>query len=95
MNDFGGLIRGHRLHMERMNMTRVVVHYDEDGEVSFYVEPGVTLLIVDERAPNDRVYEYYDRSTRAEVDAVLGDSKIGKRFDGSPAAKKLGQVGPN
>jgi hypothetical protein len=76
-------------------MNRVVVHYDEAGEVSFYVEPGSTLLIVDERAPDDRVYEHYDRSTKAEVDAVLGDSKIGNRFDGSAAAKKLGQVATN
>ncbi len=76
-------------------MNRVVVHYDENGEATFYAEGDVQLLIVDERAPNDRVYECSDRSDASEIDEIIGTDKIGTRFDGSKAAQKLGQIGPN
>ena len=73
----------------------VIVRYDEDGEVEFYAEGDVRLLIVDERCSDGRVYEITDRYTRAQVADIIGDDKIGTRFDGSEAAKKLGQSGVN
>lgn len=74
---------------------RVVIHFDERGKPTYYVEGGARLLIIDERAPNDRVYEFSDRSTAAEIDDIIGDDTVGSRFDGSPAARRMGQVGPN
>lgn len=73
----------------------VIVRYDDDGEIEFYAEGDVRLLIVDERCSADRVYEITDRYTRQQVAEIIGDDKIGSRFDGSEAAKKLGQSGAN
>jgi len=73
----------------------VIVRYDDDGEIEFYAEGDVRLLIVDERAPDDRVYEVHNRHTREQVEGIIGDDRIGTRFDGSDAAKKLGQTGLN
>lgn len=74
---------------------RVVIHFDERGEPTYYVEGGARLLIIDERAPNDRVYEFSNRSTAAEIDDLIGDDAVGSRFDGSSAARRLGQFGSN
>ncbi len=76
-------------------MSRVVVHYDERGEVSYFVEGNTKLLIVDERAPSDRIYQFSGYCSAEEIDEILGDDKVGTRFDGSNAAKKLGQTGYN
>ena len=73
----------------------VVVRYDEAGELEFYAEGSVRLFIVDERAQDDRVYEIRDRYTRSDIRELIGDEKIGHRFDGSDAAQKLGQSGTN
>lgn len=44
----------------------VAVHFDEHGEISYHVFGGeeVRLFIVDERAPNDRVYEWLPREDK-------------------------------
>ena len=60
----------------------VVVHFDEAGEISYYVPKQVQLLIVDERAPDDRVYAWATHSSLAEIAAVIGDSDIGDADDG-------------
>lgn len=73
----------------------VIVRYLDANEIEFYAEGDVRLLIVDELCENDRVYEIKDRYTREQVADIIGDSKIGTRFDGSEAAKKLGQSGVN
>ncbi len=70
---------------------RVVVQIDEDGELSYFAGTGVELFVVDERAPNDRVYRWSTSATPAEIDQVLSDDPIGHRFDDSEAARKLGQ----
>lgn len=73
----------------------VVVRYDDGGQVEFYAEGDVRLFVVDERAPTDRVYEIMDRFARDQIREILGDDLIGHRFDGSAAARKLGQSGTN
>ncbi len=70
---------------------RVVVHIDKNGQFSYYTEPGVELLFVDERAPDDRVYKWSETTTTAEVERILGDDPVGHRFDDSDAAHQLGQ----
>lgn len=76
-------------------MNRVVVHYDERGEVTYYADGDVQLLIVDERAPDDRVYEWLDRDAPGAIDGVIGKSHVGNRWDGSKAARRLGQTKVN
>lgn len=73
----------------------VVIRYDDEGEVEFYAEGAVRLLIVDERASGDRVYEVRDRYTRSQINSIVGEGPVGHRFDGSAAARKLGQSGTN
>lgn len=69
----------------------VIVRFDDDGELEFYAEGDVRLLIIDERCDTDRVYEISDRYTRSQIDELIGDGTIGHRFDGSAAAIRLGQ----
>lgn len=75
-------------------MSTVIVHYDEQGKVSYRVEGDVRLLIVDERAPDDRVYEISDRLTPAEISAIVGNDIVGSRWDNSEAAKKIAHLAP-
>lgn len=68
-------------------MDKVVVHFDADGEVNFYVAGDATrLLIVDERAPNDRVYEWLSRSSQEEIDHIIGEGAVGSSKDARHAA---------
>lgn len=61
----------------------VVVHFDEDGDWSYHVfGEKVRLFIVDERAPNDRVYEYLSRSEPSYLrDLIPAGSDIGNQND--------------
>ncbi|MGE5510370.1 MAG: hypothetical protein ACM31O_03850 [Bacteroidota bacterium] len=60
----------------------VVVHFDEQGESTFLVcGENVRLLIVDERAPHDRIYEWLSRDNPAELEAILGNDPIGSSAD--------------
>ncbi len=71
-------------------MNRVVIHIHEDGFTTFYVEGNeVRAFVVDDRAPNDRVYELTDRDGAAAIDAVLAGDEIGSRFDGKIPSERL------
>ncbi|MFE8106896.1 hypothetical protein [Sphingomonas melonis] len=62
----------------------VVVHFDEDGEQTYHVfgSEGIRLFIVDERAPNDRVYEVVSREDPATFrDLVPEGAEIGSSQD--------------
>ena len=60
----------------------VVVHFDESGEINLLVHgENVRLLTVDDRTPNDRVYETLSRVERAEIDALLGTDVVGSMND--------------
>lgn len=60
-------------------MPRVVVHFDARGNPAYYSDGGtVELLIVDERAPRDRVYRHGSHAVASGViDAVLGEDRVG------------------
>lgn len=81
--------------MPKAQPPTVVVRYDDGGEIEFYAEGTVRLFIVDERCQDDRVYEIRDRYTRSDIAGLIGNDKIGHRFDGSNAARKMGQSGTN
>jgi hypothetical protein len=68
----------------------VVVHYDERGEVTFHVygDDSVRLYIVDERCPNDRVYEWLSREAPDAFKEMIGDSPIGSSADDRHGAVK-------
>jgi len=59
----------------------VVVHIAEDGAFRYLVHGEARLLIVDERAPHDRVYEIVDRVSGQEISDVLRDNPIGSSND--------------
>lgn len=61
----------------------VVVHFDEDGEQSYHVfGSDVRLFIVDERAPNDRVYEVLSRDDPATFRELVPEgAEIGSSED--------------
>lgn len=58
-----------------------IIYINEDGETEYHVTEGVRLFIVDERAPEDRVFEVTPKSTHVEVMAIIGDSPIGHEGD--------------
>ena len=67
----------------------VIVRFDEDGELSYHVFGGesVRLFIVDERAPNDRVYEYTSRDDAQVFRQIIpADAEIGSQSDERHAA---------
>lgn len=61
----------------------VVVHFDEEGEQSYHVfGSDVRLFIVDERVPNDRVYEVLRREEPATFRDLIPDgAEIGSSQD--------------
>lgn len=65
----------------------VVVHFDEQGEPTFHVcGDHVRLMIIDERAPGDRVYEWLPRDDDDHMKQILGDGPIGSSADDRHAA---------
>ena len=46
-----------------------------------YATEGVRVLIVDESAPNDRVYEAAPNSSAKEITELVGDDPVGSRND--------------
>lgn len=69
----------------------VVVHFDENGSIDYAVcgDEKVRLFIVDERAPNDRVYEWTTRCTAGKIRELIPQgSKHGHKGDIRHAAIK-------
>lgn len=72
-----------------MNLEAVaVVHIKEDGDTDYLIcgDDKFRLFIVDERAPNDRVYEITLRDAPETIREIIGDSPIGHRNDERHAA---------
>lgn len=65
-----------------------VVHIKEDGWADYLIcgDERFRLFVVDERAPNDRVYEMTRRDDPEVVRAILGDDPIGSCRDSRHAA---------
>lgn len=67
----------------------IAIHLDENGCFSAALIPDdvhARLVIVDESAPHDRVYEMTIRCTGADVAKLIGDDVIGSSSDGRHAA---------
>lgn len=66
-----------------MTASAFVVHIDRDGSFDLHAfGPSDTrFLVIDERAPDDRVYRVTLRSPRALLDELIGDSEVGDCAD--------------
>ena len=65
-----------------MSEATVIVRFDEDGELTYHVYGDTRLYIVDERAPDDRVYEWLPRATAEDIaDLIPVGSVIGNGQD--------------
>lgn len=65
-----------------MSDATVIVRFDEDGEISYHVYGDTRLYIVDERAPDDRVYEWLSRCGADEIAGLIPvGSSIGNSRD--------------
>ncbi len=67
---------------------RAVIHFDEDGWPTFYSDDTVDVIIVDDRAPNDRIYRQDPRP----IPSGMLDGRIGTKHDGSPAALEAEEI---
>lgn len=54
-----------------MSDATVIVHFDEQGEIMYHVYGDVRVYIVDESAPDDRVYEWLPRATGDQIAALI------------------------
>jgi hypothetical protein len=64
----------------------VVIHYDAEGVMSVFSDVPVTVLSISEACRNDRVYRMDAPAVGIEfIEALIGESKIGHRHDGSQA----------
>lgn len=65
-----------------MSDATVIVRFDQDGELSYHALGDVRLYIVDDRAPDDRVYEWLERATAEDIaDIIPVGEAIGNRDD--------------
>lgn len=86
-----------------MSIPRVVVHYDLNGDATYFSDGApVDLLIVDERAPYDRVYRYGSHAVNScVIDTLIGadhvhslgdkpvtEAAIRAFMDGSPSPER-------
>lgn len=60
---------------------RVIVHFDTDGQLSYMVEKGARCIIIDERAADDRVYEYTTHARSRIITALIGNSTVHSKHD--------------
>lgn len=58
-----------------------VVHISENGDETYSVFGAARMLIIDERAPHDRIYEISSRMDARELAALIGESEIGHAED--------------
>ncbi len=71
----------------KMPANRVIVHFDKDGELNYFVEAGsgIDLYIVDERVPHDRVYKWSGKDPSEVIDGLMGTDEIGHSGDAKHA----------
>lgn len=67
------------------NYPIIIIRHNPEvlGGIEYYVEASadVRVFVVDERCPNDRVYELTQRFERAELLGMIGESEIGHAGD--------------
>lgn len=74
--------------IEKFEQGIVIVRFDEKGDPDFIItgDAPVRVFVIDERAPNDRVYELMNRAAKEEAIEAIGDSEIGSNRDERHAA---------
>lgn len=72
----------------------VVMHIDESGDWSVLATAGVRVIYVDDRVPNDRIYERQERDDAEAIAAMIDGEAIGHVDDGksTPLRKALRQI---
>lgn len=75
-------------------MTTAVVHILANGDIDYLSDDAsLTFLVIDERAPNDRVYRLTVHSERAaEIPALIGGSYIHQLGDKPVTEAKISAV---
>jgi hypothetical protein len=63
------------------NQPIIVVHVHEDGHVLYYLNGEAKVFFVDDRVPDDRVYQMTEQTPREALTALIGSSPIGSRHD--------------
>lgn len=63
-----------------------IVHIAADGCPNYIFNGEVEFLIIDERAPHDRVYQMTEPTPRALIAELIGHSPIGNCHDSRHAA---------
>lgn len=64
-----------------MSKPTAVVHFDSRGEPAYYTMDGCRLLVIDERAPTDRVYEITTFLSQEDLSSLLDGDVIGSQYD--------------
>ena len=65
-----------------VSIPKVVVRYLENGLIDFLVHGDqVLLFVVDERVPDDRVFEVTRRCSDEAIQEIVGDSPVGNDTD--------------
>lgn len=66
----------------------VVVRFGLDGEIEYFVSgEGIRLLIIDERAADDRIYEWLPRASPETMATLIpADADIGSNQDARHSA---------
>lgn len=60
----------------------ILVHFDEEGNITYHITGDrCRVFVVDERAPDDRVYEILSRDEPESLGEVIGASPIGSSKD--------------
>ena len=58
-----------------------LVYYDEDGSAVFLLAGDCRLIVVDERAPLDRVYEPTRKISIEAINKLISSDEIGHKED--------------
>lgn len=62
--------------------TTVVVHHQLNGDIDYYMAgKPVRLLIIDEFAPHDRVYQFTSTVDASEIEVLVNGEVIGSKND--------------
>ncbi len=59
----------------------VLVHIDENGDVAYRLAGKCRLFVIDERTPNDRVYEVTTTISMQAINKIIADGEIGDQHD--------------
>lgn len=77
---YGSLITLEKVLAGQGGVPTAVAHFDADG-AHYSATPGVRFLTISERTLRDRVFQVSALISHAEIDRLIGDSRIGRIGD--------------